>query len=137
MADGELRAKILAADDLPKKSVHVSEWGVDVFVTTLTGQQRDKLESEWLKRRRHMGRDDKDLTDFRAFVACWCMVDEAGKRIFDPANDVNGLTRKSGAALTKVWNVAAELNRFTDSDVEELVGNSEAGGSAGSISDSP
>ena len=132
----ELRRKVLDASDLPRKKVHVAEWDVDVWVRTLTGAERDKLEVEWIKRRKLMARNDSDNTDFRAFVACWTLCDESGVKIFDTHSDVNALTKKSGAALQSIWNVAAELNRFTESDVEELAGNSEAGESAGSTSDS-
>lgn len=133
----DLRRTILDAPDLEKRKVRVKEWGVEVWVKTLMGAERDKLESEWLKRRKLMGRAENDQTDFRAFVACWCVCDEAGVRLFDTHSDVNALTKKSCAALQSIWNAAAELNRFTDADVEELAGNCEAGESAGSTSDSP
>ena len=133
----ELRRKVLDAKDLSSKKVHVAEWDVDLWVRTLTGAERDKIETEWLKRRKLNGRADNDTTDFRAFVACWTVVDGSGKQVFDTHSDVNALTKKSGAALQTIWNVAADLNRFTDKDVEELAGNLETAPSGGSTSDSP
>lgn len=133
----ELRRKILDASDMQRRKLHVAEWGVDVYVRTLSGAERDKLEVEWIKRKKLSGRSDNDNTDFRAFAACWTLCDESGKPIFDTQSDVNQLTKKSGAALQSIWNVTADVNRFTERDVEELVGNSETGPSAGSTSDSP
>lgn len=135
MNTADLRRTILDASDMTKQKVSVKEWGVDVWVRTLSGAERDRCESDWIKRRKLMGRPESDQTDFRAFVACWCVCDEDGKRIFDTHSDVNALTKKSCAALQTIWNVAGEMNRFTASDVEELAGNSEAGESAGSTSD--
>ena len=41
---------ILAADDLPRETVLVPEWGGDVYVRTMSGTDRDAFESSLIAR---------------------------------------------------------------------------------------
>lgn len=131
----ELRRKVLDANDIATKKVHVAEWDVDLWLRTLTGKERDIMEAQWRRRKKMEGGDDD--AEFRRFVVCWCTVDESGKQVFDTHGDVAALGKKSAMAIVKVFGVANELNAFTDSKIEELAGNCETGPRAGSTSDSP
>ena len=133
----DLRRTILDATDLTRQKVHVKEWGVDVWVRSITGTERDRMEAQWTRRRTASGRDDGDNTEFRAFAVCWCCVDEDGKPVFDTNSDVIAIGKKAMLPLVKLFTVADALNGFTSVQVEELAGNCEAGESAGSTSDSP
>ena len=44
-----LRDQILRAEDATSEKVHVSEWGVDVWVRGLTGAERDAIEDSMVK----------------------------------------------------------------------------------------
>jgi hypothetical protein len=112
---------ILAADDLTRELVHVPEWGGDVWVGTMTGRERDAFEADFSLRD-----DPAQRRDFRARLLVHCLVDNEGERLFSPA-DVEALTAKSAAALTRVFDVATRLNRLTEKDVAELEGNFESG----------
>jgi hypothetical protein len=46
----DLRKAILEAQDSELRKVHVSEWGVDVFIGVMTAGERDSWENEWLQK---------------------------------------------------------------------------------------
>ena len=119
--------QILSADDMSTKTVAVPEWGGDVLVGTLTGRQRDKFESEFAS----AGKGDKGMEDIRAKLCALALRDEDGNTMFT-LKDVNELGKKSAAALDRVFTAALSLNGFTQSDVDELVGNSDGIQGAGS-----
>lgn len=117
------REQILAAEDLPIESVMVPEWGGEVLVRTLTARQRDEFESSLV-----LGEGKKakvDVINARARLVVATAVDASGNLLFSPG-DAESLGRKSGAAINRIYEVAARLAGITDKDVEELVGNSES-----------
>ncbi len=120
------RDEILSASDLNVEEVDVPEWGGSVLVRTMTGAERDRMESEFLAER---------TTNVRARLAAVVLCDEAGRRLFSD-QDIALLGAKSGAALDRVFAVAMHLNGMTKRDVDELEKNSEAILSDGSVSDS-
>lgn len=102
--------QILAAEDLPRRELHIPEWGVTVFVRTMSGRERDRFE----------GQQSRDpYADPRARLAVTCLCDGDGKAIFSDA-DVPALSAKSAKALDRVWAVASRLNGITREDLEEL-----------------
>lgn len=120
------RESILAAEDLPLEEVAVPEWGGTVYVKTMTGAERDRIEAAYNK---EPGRD------FRARMAVATVCDETGKRLFTE-RDVAPLSAKSAAALDRILEVAMRLSAFTKKDVDALEGNSKASPSADSASSS-
>ena len=123
------RDQILQANDLETRSLDVPEWGGKVRVRALTGVERDALEASAIQGK---GKNrDVNLTNFRAKLCARAIVDEQGKRIFEDA-DIAALGRKSSGALSKVYNLAAELSGISDADVDELTKNSESGQSGDS-----
>lgn len=128
-----LREQIFAAQDLPSKAVPVPEWGLEVFVRSMTGAERDQYEQDLLAAR---GADGKvNLANVRARLVAFCTVDAEGKRVF--ANeDIPALGAKSAAALDRVFAAASALNGIGQKDVDEL-GKASAAGDAASISSSP
>lgn len=114
------KEQILAAADLPRELVDVPEWGGQVYVSTMTGTQRDVWEEELIAAK---SPDRKaNLANLRARLAAMTLVDEQGAALFTPA-DVEALGRKSARALDRVFTVALRLNRLGKNDVEELAGN--------------
>jgi len=109
------REAILKSDDLPRELVQVPEWGGDVYVSTLTGTQRDAFEQSM------QGKKGKlNLDNVRARFAVLTIVDDQGKRLFTDA-DVKALGEKSAAALDRVFAVAQRLNGFSNSDAQEII----------------
>lgn len=116
------RDAILAADDVQFEDVEVPEWGGKVRVKSLTGKERDALESSMIVGK---GKNaNVNLNNLRAKLVARSVVDEDGKRIFTD-DDIAALGAKSAAALTRVYEVAQRLSGITQEDVDELTKNSE------------
>lgn len=134
-----LRDAILGASDIRTEEVHVPEWGGTVLVRGLTAKQRDKAEAAMLQLRGSVtsktGPDMRlNISGVRALMAAMAIVDGQGNRLFSDA-DAELLGEKSGAALDRVFAVVTRLSEFSDGDIEELVGNSDADPSGDSNSD--
>jgi len=106
---------ILKADDLPKKTVKVKEWGGDVIVRSMTGTERDAWEIDTY------GTGKVNVQNARARLVTLTAIDEKGERLFT-SEEAEELGRKSAKALSKVYVVAEKLNGLGVGDVEELVG---------------
>jgi hypothetical protein len=115
-----LREAILNHDDLPRELVAVPEWGVSVYVRTLSGTERDAFEEGSLVKR---GKSKEvSLRNIRARLVALAVVDADGKRIFADS-DVAALGAKSGKAIDRLFDVASRLSGISESDVDELAGN--------------
>lgn len=128
-----LRDEILQSDDLEKEQVHVPEWGVDLWIRSLTAAERDAYENEIVKISDE-GETEYDPSNMRAKLVARSVVDEDGQRVFRDA-DVDRLGGKSGKALDRLFSVAQRLTGITDEDMDELVGNSGSARPDGSPSD--
>lgn len=105
-----LRDQILAADDLKVIAVDVPEWGCTVHVRTMSGGERDAFEE----------RQQRDpFKDIRARLAVLTVCDEEGNLLFTDA-DIPALTKKSAAALDRIFAAATKLNKFSKEDLDEL-----------------
>lgn len=126
------KAQILAAQDIKTEPVEVPEWGGEVLVRGLSGAERDGFEDRIIKREGKQSR--VVLKDVRAKLVAICMVDGQGERMFSDA-EVADLTKKSAAALQRVFEVAQRLSGLTDADAEELEKNSGSVPAEDSLSD--
>ncbi len=115
-----LRDDILAADDLPTVAVEVSEWGVTVYVRSMTGTERDDYEIG-LMETKDLPLKEK-LHNMRAKLIVRTVVNEDGSRMFSDA-DIDLVGAKSAAALSKVAKAAQKLNGLTDEELNEIAGN--------------
>ena len=113
---------ILAAEDIATERVEVPEWGGEVMVRGLTGRQRDRWEASLSVRQGK--RFVPSLEDLRARLVVHCVVDETGRLVFHEG-DIDALSNKSGAALDRVYTVAARLSGISEQDVEDMTKNSE------------
>ena len=111
------RLDILGSDDLAFATVQVPEWNGEVRVRMLTAGQRDKFESEVAG----LGGKSKNMTNLRARLVVLTACDQDGEQLFKHS-DIEALSKKSAAAVDKVFSVSAKLNGFTSSDIEELEG---------------
>lgn len=117
------RDAILAAEDLPREMIAVPEWGGSVYVRGMNGRERDEYERAIME----AARDGKAAPDdARAMYAASCIVDANGVPMF-AREDIPALSRKSAAALDRVFAKVQELSALTKADLDELVKNSEPG----------
>lgn len=121
------RDQILDADDAEFEDVPVPEWGGEVRVKALTGDERDAFEASNLIRRTvrgPKGRGEKidvqyNSVGVRARLVAVCVIGEDGKPLFSE-DDVHALGSKSARALNRVVEVSQRLSGLTDEDIEEL-----------------
>ena len=93
---------ILAADDLPRETVNVPEWGGEVLVRTMSGTDRYAFEASLLEK-------DGRMENVRARLVALTLCDSQGDRLFDDS-EIAALGRKSARALDRVFSVAQRLN---------------------------
>jgi hypothetical protein len=116
------RDEIMAAQDVQFEDVSVPEWGGEVRVKSLMGEERDALEATMIQGK---GKNTSvNLANLRAKLVARSIVDESGQRIFSDT-DIFALGKKSAAALSRVYEVAQRLSGISAEDVEELTKNSE------------
>ena len=116
------RDDILSADDLKIKKMSVPEWGGDIYVRQLNSAQKDSFEASIING--DMSGKKMNLENAKARLAVLTICDEKGKRLFSK-RDVEELGKKSGVVLSQIFTVAQDLNSITDTQIEELAGNSE------------
>lgn len=111
--------QILAADDLGLMRMAIKEWpdadgtpGV-VFIRVLSVGARDEYERMWI------GKKDSGIENFRSEYLARCLCDEKGALIFS-RDQVAKLATKSGAIVSKLFDLALAHNNMTEADVEEL-----------------
>ena len=93
---------ILAADDLPRETVIIPEWGGEVLVRTMSGTDRDAFEASLLEK-------DGRMENVRARLVALTLCDLQGDRLFNDS-EIAALGRKSARALDRVFSVAQRLN---------------------------
>lgn len=124
--------QILNAKDIETREVEVPEWGGVVLVRGLSGLERDAYEQSltMIRGKEHL----PNLTNARAKLVSRAVVDENGERLFTD-RQVNALGEKSSIALTRIFEVVAEMSGMTDESVEDAEGNSEVAQTGDSTSD--
>lgn len=127
------RNQILDAKDLQTEDVPVPEWGGEVRIRMLTGEERDAFEASMVELKKD-GSAKANRENVRARLLVLCIVNENGEQMFNRA-DIKLLGRKSAAALERVAVAAQKLNAITDSDIEELAEGFEDAPSDGGTSD--
>lgn len=109
--------QILQAQDIVTETVNVPEWGGDVLVRAMNGAERDQYEQNILVQK---GKDSRvNMVNARAKLVMLSVVDEAGNRVFN-SGEISALSKKSAAALQRVFNVAIRLSGISDEDLKEL-----------------
>jgi hypothetical protein len=135
------RDGILGAVDVQTEKVFVKEWGDDVIIRGLTGDELDAFQGSVRQFRPTF--DGKGMEavliqeGMRAKLLVKCLVDEAGERLFTD-QDAPVLGAKNGAVLDRLYDIASRLSGLSEEEKAELEGNSEAGtDSDASTSSSP
>lgn len=114
--------------------VDVPEWGGRVHVRELTALERDRLDAAYYQE----GGTEPDVTDYRARVVALTLCRADGTPYFSPGPAaVQTIARKSAAAVRRVFNVAARLNKLRKEDADAGKAGSGGAPAAGSPSASP
>lgn len=116
------RDDILNVNDIDVEELPVPEWGGSIFVKTLTGEERDKIEAAIIV----IGSDGKPkqtkMENLRSLVAFYGICDEQGRRLFTEAKDITALAKKSASALDRVVAKIQSMSGMSPADIENLVG---------------
>lgn len=101
--------EILAANDRTVRKVSTPEWGGDVYVGTLTADERDAWE-----------RDAAEGKPTRASLVGRALCDENGVRLNPSPAQVMALGRKASGPMERCIDAIMALNCMRKSDVEEM-----------------
>jgi len=132
------RDDLLKADDNAPEEVDLSDlpgYHGSVLIRGMTGKERDAFETS-LMRPAGGGRREVDTANMRARLVAKCAVDDDGNRLLTDA-DATELGEKSGAAIRRMFDVAARLSGMSDEDQEELTRDFALAAGGGSPSTSP
>lgn len=94
------------------KKVPIPEWGGEVCVRQMSGDERDTLDA--LLEQARAGK----RVNLRGWVAATCLCDESGKRLFEE-HDAALLGGKNGAAIQRLFEAAIEHNKVDRKAVDE------------------
>ena len=126
------REDILKASDVKMETVQVPEWGGAVLVKALSGVERDDYE-ESIMIRGKKGAYEVNTRLMRAKLVAASIVDAKGKAIFSE-DDLEVLSKKSAAALDRVFKVAQRLSGLTEEQVQESAARLEGAQESASVS---
>lgn len=112
------RNQILDAKDLLTEDVPVPEWGGDVRIRMLTGEERDAYEASMVDMKKD-GTAKTNRENVRARLLILCIVNEQGEQMFNKA-DIKMLGRKSAKAMERIINKCNELNGISEEDEAAL-----------------
>lgn len=103
------RAAILEADDLEPESIHVPEWGGDVYLRVMSVGERLAFEKIF----------ERDKQRAVPALLAYTLADEHGEPLFTTA-DLELLERKNSAVMIRLFQIATRKNALTGEDVEAL-----------------
>jgi hypothetical protein len=111
------REKIIERDDIKRRRVHVPEWGGDVIVKELTGEERSRLDEIIFKPNE---KGEMALQPgFKIPMVQFCLVDENDTPLFPGQDGLKQLSKKSIVVINRLFVVCSEVNRAED-EIEAL-----------------
>jgi len=133
------RENLLKKDVLKIEKVELGN-GDFVYVRQLTGHENDQFQQSLYEE--HSDADTgivtlkRNMVDFRARLAVYTVCDDKGKLLLSPMDFEELSNNKSAAVLSAIVRTAQKLNNITEEDAKKMEGNSGAGQSVNSGSDS-
>ena len=101
---------LLAIDDVAYETVRVPEWGRDVRLVSLTGEERNRVALAMRAHAKRLkGGEDEATVWFQARIILASMVDAEGAHVGDQSR-AEALMRKNGAALTRLFAACQRLS---------------------------
>ena len=98
--------QILEAVDKRHIDVAVEEWNGPARLLVLSGRERERFERDSL------GPDGKAIPGFRQLLLVRTLINEEGHRLFADG-DMDMLAEKSGAVLSRLFEIAMDVNGFS------------------------
>jgi len=114
------KESILAAEDITIETIEIPEWGGEVGIKMMNGEERDEFEKDAFLNKQ--GDVEKNFKNLRSKLLVRTLCDEKGVLLFNQ-KDIDALAKKSAAALDRAFSKAQTLNRLSKEDVEELTKN--------------
>lgn len=108
-----LREEILKKNDLKRQKITIDEWGVDLYIREMDGDERYEISEKVSD-----NPTQKEIFDMSMDIVIWTCEDENGNRIFRE-EDKAELKKKSIGALRKLQEAAMEINGMGEIAVEE------------------
>jgi len=115
--------QILGVDDTGLLRIEVPEWkpagwteadGVPtVYCRVMSVGERDSYERLWI------GKRETGIENFRTEYLARVLCNDKGSLLFS-RDQVDGLSKKSGAVCGRIFDLAMAHNRMTEADVESL-----------------
>lgn len=117
------RSQIIAADDLPFDDVPVPEWGGDVRLRMLDGEQRETVEVRLHKCKAGNATEAmQSWKGLKLLMLSYAIVDDDMTPQFSQ-KDVAELAKKNGAVIDRLYEHIIKQNAFSKEEAEELAGN--------------
>jgi hypothetical protein len=104
-----LSESILAANDVRVEKMPVPEWGLDVYVRTISGTEREEFEESY---------SEKKMKAFRVRFLVLTLCDESGERLFAD-KDVAALGSKSSVVINRLFEKAWGINALSSVAVDD------------------
>lgn len=126
--------QIDSVDDRRWEDVPVPEWGGEVRILSLSGEDRDAYEAAIADAKQSGQGVTLRLQNFRSKLVAKAMVDGDFKRLY-PDSKVKTLAKKNAAVIDRLWTKTQELSgmdKGTKDGVEEGKADSESDQSASS-----
>jgi hypothetical protein len=108
------KKQILDADDILTETVKTPEWGGDVIVRGLNGEERAAFEQS-------ITDDDGKvvLIGAKEKLIVHCVIDKDGERVFSDS-DAELLKKKNGAVIQRVYAKCADLSGLSKEESEKI-----------------
>jgi len=111
------KADIVAFNDLKSEVIEVPEWGGSVTIRRMTGGERDAYEADIFESKGSQLQLKRE--NFRAKLIARCLVDDNGERMFSDG-EIAALSKKSAAALDRLFAACQRLNGMTGAEQEKI-----------------
>lgn len=98
------KEQILNCNDVKLEKVAVPEWGGEIYVKSISGKERDAVDSFIASAGR-----GSSYPGFRALLCTYAICDETGQSLFTPS-DVQALEAKNAVVLQRVFDKALAVN---------------------------
>jgi hypothetical protein len=107
--------QLLAANDVIIRKVPTPEWGGDIYVRTITADDRDRWE-----------KDAASGKPTRATLFAMAICDESGKPLNPTPAQVAALGKKASGPIERAIDVIMTINCMRAADIKEMEKNFEA-----------
>ena len=125
------KQQILAADDRKPICVPCPEWGGDVYVRPLGGDERDRYD-QVVNEKRWPDEGDPDWRGIRAALLALTLCDADGELLRFSEHETAQLGQKSAVALDRCYAAARDASGLGVNAIEDAAKNSSGGQSENS-----